>query len=230
MMTNQDNTPGSSKNTKKSSKIRTLLFIIQVTLVLVLLIGWLSFKILRTSKNLWVLFFYSFPSEFLIAIVPHEPILLYFGKFYSPLTVAAVGIIGTVMTEAINYSAFNYITDTNFFQKIRHKKTVNKIIELFRKSPFLAIWIAGLTPVPFYPFRFLVVLARYPVLKYLLAVFLSRTPRFYLLAYLGHEIKFPDYLLIILFVILILSMNIQLLRNVLKKRRMKEDADSSGSA
>lgn len=203
-----------------------MLFVLQVVLVLALLIGWLSFKTLRTSKNLWVLFFYSFPSEFLIAVVPHEPILLYFGKFYSPLTVALVGIVGTVMTEAINYSVFKYITDTNLFQKIRHKKTVNKVIELFRKFPFLAIWIAGLTPIPFYPFRFLVVLARYPVLKYLLAVFLSRTPRFYLLAYLGHAIKFPDYLLIILFVILILAMNIQFLRSLLKKRAGKEKANS----
>lgn len=226
-MNNQDNSRVSPKNTKKSSKIRTLLFILQVVLVLTLLIGWLSFKTLRTSKNLWVLFFYSIPSEFLIAVVPHEPILLYFGKFYSPLTVAVVGIIGTVMTEAINYSVFKYITDTNLFQKIRHKKAVNKVIELFRKSPFLAIWIAGLTPIPFYPFRFLVVLARYPILKYLLAVFLSRTPRFYLLAYLGHAIKFPDYLLIIFFVILILGMNIQFLRNVLKKRTRNEKSVSS---
>lgn len=224
---NKEGQPRASpKNKKKSSRIRTLLFVLQVVLVLALLIGWLSFKTLRTSKNLWVLFFYSFPSEFLIAVVPHEPILLYFGKFYSPLTVALVGIVGTVMTEAINYSVFKYITDTNLFQKIRHKKTVNKVIELFRKFPFLAIWIAGLTPIPFYPFRFLVVLARYPVLKYLLAVFLSRTPRFYLLAYLGHAIKFPDYLLIILFVILILAMNIQFLRSLLKKRAGKEKANS----
>ncbi len=138
---------------------------------------------------------------------------------------AVVGIIGTVMTEAINYSVFNYITDTNLFQKIRHKKAVNKIIELFQKFPFLAVWIAGLTPIPFYPFRFLVVLARYPVFKYLLAVFLSRTPRFYILAYLGHAIKFPDYLLVILFVLLILAMNIQFLRNVLKKSNQEKKSD-----
>ena len=215
---NKPNKSVASPKNKKKSKIRTLLFILQVVLVLVLLIGWVSFKTLRTSKNLWVLFFYSFPSEFLIAVDPHEPILLYFGKYYSPLTVAVVGIVGTIMTEAINYSVFKYITDTNLFQKIRHKKAVNKIIDLFQRSPFLAVWIAGLTPIPFYPFRFLVVLARYPVFKYLLAVFLSRTPRFCLLAYLGHTIKFPDYLLIILFVILILAMNIQFLFNVLKKK------------
>lgn len=201
------------------SRIRTLIFILEISLVAALLAIWLSSTSIRSSKNLWVLLFYSFPSEFLIAIVPHEPVLIYFGKFYAPLTVAAVAIVSTLLTEALNYSAFKYITDTNLFQKFRHKKAVNKIIDLFQKSPFLALWIAGITPIPFYPFRFLVVLARYPLIRYLTALFLSRTPRFYLLAYLGHIINIPDYLLVLLFVILIVSMNLNFLRSIFKRKR-----------
>jgi membrane protein YqaA with SNARE-associated domain len=210
---------------KKSanSKIKTFFFVLQIILVITLLAVWLSSASIRSSKSLWVLFFYSFPSEFLIAVVPHEPILIYFGKFYAPLTVAAVAIVSTLMTEALNYSAFKYITDTQIFQKIRHKKTVNKITQLFQRSPFLAIWIAGFTPVPFYPFRFLVVLARYPLFRYILALLLSRTPRFYILAYLGHAIDIPDYLLIALFVILIASINVNLLRKILKKSKTKKE-------
>lgn len=172
-----------------------------------------------------MLFFYSFPSEFLIAIVPHEPVLIYFGKFYSPFTVAVVAIIGTLLTEVLNYSGLKYITDTNLFQKIRHKKAVNKIVKLFQKAPFFAIWVAAITPVPFYPFRFLVVLARYPITKYILAVFLSRTPRFYILAFVGHAIKIPDYLLIALFVVLIVSMNVTFLKNILKKKYNKKEIE-----
>jgi membrane protein YqaA with SNARE-associated domain len=210
---------------KKSanSKIKTFFFVLQIILVITLLAVWLSSASIRSSKSLWVLFFYSFPSEFLIAVVPHEPILIYFGKFYAPLTVAAVAIVSTLMTEALNYSAFKYITDTQIFQKIRHKKTVNKITQLFQRSPFLAIWIAGFTPVPFYPFRFLVVLARYPLFRYILALLLSRTPRFYILAYLGHAIDIPDYLLIVLFVILIASINVNFLRKTLKKSKAKKE-------
>lgn len=206
------------------SKKRTLIFVIQISIVLALLILWLSSKSIQNSKNLWILFFYSFPSEFLIAIVPHEPVLIYFGKFYSPLTVAFVAIIGTLITEALNYSVFKYITDTSLFQKIRYKKAVNSIVELFQKAPFIAIWIAGFTPVPFYPFRILVVLARYPIFKYILAVFLSRTPRFYILAFVGHAVKIPDYLLIVLFILLITTMNVTLVKNLLKKSSRKNNA------
>ncbi|OQX52559.1 MAG: hypothetical protein B5M54_08635, partial [Candidatus Aminicenantes bacterium 4484_214] len=62
----------------QTTPFRTLVFIGQILFVLILLIIWLSWSDLRTSRSLWVLFFYSFPSEFLIAVVPHEPVLLYF--------------------------------------------------------------------------------------------------------------------------------------------------------
>jgi membrane protein YqaA with SNARE-associated domain len=211
------------KKNQINSRTKTLIFVLQIMLVATLLIIWLSSTSIRSSKSLWVLFFYSFPSEFLIAVVPHEPILIYFGKFYAPFTVAAVAVISTLLTEALNYSTFKYITDTQFFQKISHKKTVTKIIRLFQKSPFLAIWIAGFTPIPFYPFRFLVVLAHYPLARYLLAILLSRTPRFCILAYLGHVINIPDYLLIALFVVLIASMNVNFLRKILKRNRNKKE-------
>jgi len=212
-------------NRKKplNSKLKILFFILQVCFVVVLLILWFSCESFQKSKSLWVLFFYSFPSEFLIAIVPHEPILLYFGKFYTPLTIAFVAVAGTVLTEILNYSVFKFITDLKLFEKIKHKKAVNKIITLFYKAPFLALWIAGFTPVPFYPFRFLVVMARYPLPKYILAVFLSRTPRFFILGWFGHAVKIPDSMLIGLFVVLIISINVPLIRTILKKRKQKQN-------
>lgn len=211
--------PSPEKSREIPSKIKTLIFVLQIIVVAALLVLWLSSESIQKSKNLWVLFIYSFPSQFLIPIVPHEPVLLYFGKFYSPLTVALVDIAGTLLTEALNYSVFKYIIDANFFQKMRHRKTVNKVVELFNRAPFIALFVAGLTPVPFYPFRFLVVMAHYPIWKYLLAVFLSRTPRFYVLALIGRAIKIPDYLIVAIFIILIASANIPLLRKFFKKRQ-----------
>jgi membrane protein YqaA with SNARE-associated domain len=220
-MKNNNNLSGLSpaKAREIRPKVKTLLFALQIIVVAALLVLWLSSESIQKSKSLWVLFIYSFPSQFLIPIIPHEPVLLYFGKFYSPLTVALVDIAGTLLTEALNYSVFKYIIDANIFQKMRHRKTVNKVVELFNRAPFIALFVAGFTPVPFYPFRFLVVMAHYPIWKYLLAVFLSRTPRFYVLALIGAAIKIPDYLIIAIFIILITSANFPLLRKFLKKRQ-----------
>ena len=209
--------PSRAQTGKVSRFIKAFIFILEIALIVFFLVWWLSSDSVQQSKNLWVLFFYCFPSEFLIAIVPHEPVILYFGKFYSPLTVALVTAAGTVLTEILNYSAFGYVSDTKFFQKVRHRKTVTRIIEYFKKAPFIALWIAGFTPVPFYPFRFLVVMCHYPRLKYLIAVFLSRTPRFYILAQIGYTFKIPGFALLALFLILLIFLNVQLLGNFIKK-------------
>ena len=199
------------------SKARTLIFIFEIAMIMGLLIVWLSSQSIRQSKSLYVLFFYSFPSEFLIGLIPHEPILLYYGKFYSPLTVALVSVIGTVLAEALNYSVFKYVNETKLFVKMKNKKTVRKTIALFNKTPFAAIFIAGFTPIPFFPIRFLVVMGHYPILKYLLGVFVSRGPRFYLLALIGYTFKIPGILLVILFVVLIITAHVSIFGNLFKK-------------
>lgn len=210
-------------DTKQESKyppwIKTSLFSLQIAFVLVLLIVWISSKTLQESKSLWVLFFYSFPSEFLIATVPHEPVLLYFGKFFTPITVALVAIIGTVLTEMLNYSTFKYVTDLRIFTKIQQRSAVKKTIQFFNKAPFLTLWVAGITPIPFYPLRFLVVLARYPLFKYVLAIFLSRFPRFFILAYLSYKIQIPDYILLALFVLLIVIANVTIFRSLRNRKK-----------
>jgi len=206
------------------SKIKILIFMLEISLIAVLLGLWFSSEAIQNSKNLWILFFYCFPSEFFIAIAPHEPVLLYFGKFYSPLTVALVSVAGTVLAEAINYSAIKFIADLRVARKARQSRIVNKVVDFFNKAPFTALFVAGFTPIPFYPFRFLVVLANYPLIKYLLAVFVSRTPRFFLISLVTYVIKIPDYLLVILFIILLLILNIPLLINFFKNRQKKKDA------
>ncbi len=201
---------------------KKLIFGLEIFLILLLLIIWLSSDTIRQSKHLIVLFLYSFPCQFLIAVVPHEPVYLYFSKFYAPITVTLVSVAGTVLTEWLNYSTFQFIVDLKSFSNVKKSGFVGKIIDIFQKAPFLAIWVAGFTPVPFYPFRFLVVLAKYPVWKYLLAVFTSRAPRFFLLALLGHAFKIPDLWLAILFAVLIIVANVPLVRKGWQKLRKSQ--------
>lgn len=209
--------PSSSSTKVLYPKTRIFIVILEITLIFTLLVIWLTIDSLQKSKSLLVLFFYCFPSEFLIGLVPHEPVLLYFGRFYTPLTVALVSIAGTVLAEAINYSVFKFFADTNLYKKMVGRKTVTTIIKLFNRAPFIAICIAGFTPVPFYPFRFLVVMSHYPRLKYLIAVFLSRTPRFYILAQIGYTFKIPGFALFALFLILLIIINVHFVGNLIKE-------------
>ena len=208
-----------SAKRKVSTRGRIGIAILEILFIGGLLAVWFGFEPVRHSKSLWILFFYSFPSMFLIAVVPHEPVLLFFSKFHPNWIVTLVALAGTLLTELLNYHCFSTFADLKIFDKVRENRIVKYLIHLFNKAPFLALWIAGFTPVPFYPFRFLVVLASYPVWKYQLALILSRTPRFFILALLGKSLQIPDWALIVFFVCITVMLNLPFLKGLKKSPR-----------
>jgi len=109
----ENNSPG-----KKLSKTRVTILILEISLVALLLICWLTSDSIRQSKSLWILFFYSFPAGFIIATVPHEPVFLYFSKFYAPIVVTLVAVSSTVLTEALNYTTFKFVVDLKNFSEL----------------------------------------------------------------------------------------------------------------
>lgn len=184
----------------RHSRLRRTFVLLEVAAVLILIAVWASSPAIRQSRSLWVLFFYSFPSQFLVAILPLEPVFLYFSKFHPTLAVCAAAMAGTLLIECINYTVFQFVTDLSFMRKFSTNSLIQRIIRLFDRAPFVALIVAGFSPIPFHPFRFLVVLARYPLAKYLLAIFISRTPRLFILAAAGNHLKVLDVWIAILLV------------------------------
>ena len=208
--------PTEPKNPSSPSTIsrrRTILVLIEAFLVLALAVFFLYSKFflsrdIDTRTDLLALFVYSFPSEFLVGLVPHEPALIHYGTLYHPFVVALVSIVGTVMAEGLNYSFFGLFYEMPGIRKALHKKGMKRATDLFNRMPFFAILFAGFGPVPFFPIRFLVVITEYSRWKYLLGVFLSRAPRFYILAWLGKIFEFSPGFLITVFVGMLVFVNI----------------------
>ena len=189
---------------------------LEVSLVLGLLAVWVGSEAVRAADHLGILFLYSFPSEFLVGLVPHEPVLIHYGRSHPAWIVAAVAAVGTVMAEAFNYSIFGYVYRRPSLQGIAQRPVVRQLVELFGRRPFVAILVAGFSPVPFFPVRFLVVMTSYPRLRYLAGVALSRTPRFFILAALGGLIEIPGGALAVLRVILLATVNVPALARLLR--------------
>ena len=208
-----------NEGNSRRTAVRTLVISLEISIILALLIWWASSEDIRQSKSLWVLFLYSFPSQSLIAIVPHEPVFFYFSKFYSPVVVSLVALAGTLITEYFNYSIFDFFADFQPIQKAKKWGPVQRLLELFGKAPFFALWIAGLSPIPFYPFRFMAVLSGYPIHRYLLAVLTSRLPRFYIFAVIGNVFRFSDPLLIVFFTLITILIYLPLVRKAIQKRK-----------
>ncbi|MBD3374647.1 hypothetical protein GF406_06390 [candidate division KSB1 bacterium] len=212
----------SDKRLRVKKRIQTFMVVTETLFVLVMMVIWLSSSSLRQSQNLWILFFYSVTSQFLIAIVPHEPVYFYFAKFYPALTVTLVSVAGTLLAEFFNYSFLRYISDFKLFKKVSSSRIVQKLVDLFNVSPFSALLIAGITPVPFYPFRFMVAITAYPLFKYLLAVFFARSVRFYIFAEIGYALQIPNGVLLIGFAILLVVGLIPALNHI-KNRHLRSN-------
>jgi membrane protein YqaA with SNARE-associated domain len=210
------------------TRLTGAVFLGETLLVVGLLVWWLIWGRHDPGHGPLVLFLYCFPSEFLIAPVPHEPVLIYFGRILSPLTVALYSVAGTVLVEALNYHATSFVTDTQPMRRLARARWLRRMVTLFERWPFATLVLGGLAPLPFYPFRFLVTLTRYPISRYLLAIFVSRLPRFYLIALFGALLPISDRTLAVTFVVMIVAFSLPFLVWRGRGRTTGQDVPSAG--
>lgn len=153
-------------------------------------------------NRLFILFLYSIAGQFIVAIIPHEPSIFYYSKYFSPLSVTLVALLGTLFAEYLNYMLVKLFLQIPKMDVLRKHRTFKKATNYFLKLPFVCLVIAAITPVPFYPFRIIAPASEYPLKKYLLALIVGRTPRFYILAYFGYSVPLPNEIIIGLFILL----------------------------
>jgi uncharacterized membrane protein YdjX (TVP38/TMEM64 family) len=115
----------------------------------------------------------------------YEPVLMLYGRMYSPLLVATCGMAATLYIEYLNYYLYRRLLHTRVLDPLRQSAAVNWIIKVFQRSPFFAVWLCAWSPLPYWSVRFLSPVSGYPVSKHLWATFLGRFPRLWFFAALG---------------------------------------------
>lgn len=118
----------------------------------------------------------------------YEPVLMLFGKLYPPWLIAVTGATLSCLVEWINYRVYDWFSDLKRLERLKEKATSGRFVRLFRKEPFLVVWIFAWSPLPDWAARIMGVVAGYPVSKYVLAFWLGRLPKFFFLAWLGQKL------------------------------------------
>ena len=127
-----------------------------------------------------------------------EPVLMAYGRSFSPLLLALVATVVTVGMEGINYFGYGYL--------LRHRrlggvqKASARLTCLFARSPFLLCLLVAATPLPDWSARILAALGKYSTRRYLLAFALGRVPKFWLIAAVGQQLRLSTPMLIALVV------------------------------
>jgi len=159
-----------------------------------------------------------------ISSLPHEPVLLFFAKSYGATLCALASLAGCLVAGVFDYK---FLLPIMHHPRVRSKYAnvgfYQNSVKLFRKSPFWTVAVAGATPLPFYPVKLLSICDRYPLRRYLLALAVGRTPRYWVLAYLGYVFGFPNWSLVALALMFVVFTVIQTRREG-KKGKTDEEA------
>ena len=160
------------------------------------------------ASAVW-LFGYAFLSNVALAVLPHEPVVIWYGARHGVWPTALVATAGTVATALVDHRLFVPLIAraatrrTGTGTACRAPTTPPWPERVFRYSPFTVITLSGLTPLPFFPFKALAFATGYPLGKYAGAVAARSVPRYALLAWLGASVRLPVWLYVALFTLLL---------------------------
>ena len=126
----------------------------------------------------------------------YEPVLLLYGQLFPPLLIGALGTIGTVLSEWVNYHLYSRARDTCTVRNLTRGRRAQRLTRLFERQPFLAIVLCALGVVPYWVARCLSVLSRYPIGRHLAATAVGRFPRLCAIAALGVTVALPPWFLL----------------------------------
>lgn len=162
-------------------------------------IGIAAFVLMSTrasSDGYWYLFFYSIPANTAISLFPHEPVLIYYGKFANLWLSAASATGGTLVAGYLDHRVFVPVLNYERIIHYKRNRLYRKAMDLLMRYPFATLVVTGFTPIPFFPFKFLCFSIHYPLWRYMGALSLARFPRYFLLAWIGAEFGIANWILI----------------------------------
>ncbi len=145
-----------------------------------------------------MLFGYAFLSNVALAVLPHEPAVIWYGARLGVWPTALVATAGTVVAALMDYRLF-----VPLIERVA-RRTSTWPERAFRRMPFGILVLSGLTPLPFFPFKALAFATGYPLGRYAAAVATRSLPRYALLAWLGAAVRLPVWLLVALFPLLMI--------------------------
>src|SRR5438477_12564987 len=146
------------------------------------------------------LFGYAFLSNVALAVLPHEPAVIWYGARLGVWPTALVATAGTVAAGLVDHRVFVPLIG----RAATRAACGAALPRLFARAPFAVIALSGLTPLPFFPFKALAFTTGYPLGRYLAAVAARSAPRYVLLAWLGEAVRLPLWLMATLFALLLI--------------------------
>ncbi len=137
--------------------------------------------------------------------LPTPPYVIGMGKIFDPEIIALTGAFGNLIAAAFEYYLLTWLfSKTELQQKTKANRLFQRFLQFFSRSAFSCIVVSSFSPIPLDPFYLTAILTRYSIIKYLLALFIGKSLRYYLFAQVGDSFQIPNRYLIVMFIALVL--------------------------
>src|SRR5439155_17364734 len=100
-----------------------------------------------------LLFGYAFLSNIALAVVPHEPAIIWYGPRLGLWTTTLVATAGTLLAAIVDHRVFVPLIRRVAERRGQRATDAAWPERLFRRFPFATIALSGLTPLPFFPLK-----------------------------------------------------------------------------
>jgi len=160
--------------------------------------------------------------------LPTIPMVILMGKTFSPLYVSIIGALATTLANLNDYCIVSSFFISKKIQKIHYTKLYKFLSYYFNKFPFIILTIGSFIPISIDFIRLLAIANQYPILKFCLANFLGRLPRYLILAALGFAFQLSNKGILFFFIIILLiTLFIKIIDNYKTNMQIRSIADKN---
>ncbi len=162
-------------------------------LLSILIVGvywyWINQKLISDSGQVFSLTVFFLLMCTATAYFPLPANLLVVGAVAGadPGMVALVGGLATLVAYLSEYVFFTVLFKFNIVANFKESWLYKSMAPLFDKSRFLILSFASFLPIPSEPLRIYAISQKYPKIQFMLAGFVGRVPRYFLLGYFGKD-------------------------------------------
>jgi len=148
--------------------------------------------------------------------LPTNPLIIYMGREFQPSAVALLGAIGTSIANMTEYLFLDLLLAQDRLRRVKETAIYRRTKRAFEVAPFILMVAVNLVPLPIDPVRWMAISVTYPRWRYVLATFLGRLPRYYLLAELGDRYQLSNRVILIILAATVVPV---LVRKILSRAR-----------
>jgi membrane protein YqaA with SNARE-associated domain len=177
--------------------------------------------ILRQDHTLYLLLYFTYMAVACTFFpLPTLQMVMIYAERYDPISMALLGGIAFCISALIDYSLVTFAFRYDKIARVKNDETYRWIERLFSKCPPVSLAIAAFTPIPLEPVKLIACANRYNRAKFLLACFVGRTPRYYLLGKLQTDVlHIPG---VYLYGSIIVLVAIEVIRRLMKRARVQK--------